>query len=210
MVLPGVYSNRTHIQAGVPQGSILRPLLFLLYINDIVTDIGSNIRLFANDTSLFIVVENPAEAANRLNRDLENITGWASTWLVTFNPTKIESLLISRKTNSTNHPPLFMQDHQISEVGYHKHLCLYFSSDCTWHQHINYITEKAWSSINVMRKLKFKLDRKSLKTIYRYITFISPLLEYGDNIWDNGTQYEKYQLDRIQNEAARIATGLQV
>lgn len=204
VVLPGVYSNWTSIQAGVPQGSILGPLLFLLYINDIVTDIGSNIRLFADDTSLFIVVENPAEAANCLN-NLEKITRWASTWLVTFNPTKTDSLLISRKTNRLNHPPLFMQHHQISEARYHKNLRLYFSSDYSWHQHINYITEKAWSRINVMRKLKFKLDRKSLET--KYTTFIRPLLEYGDTIWDNCTQYEKYQLDKIQNEAARIATG---
>ena len=56
-----------------------------------------------------------------------------------------------------------------------------------------------------MRKLKYKLDRKSLETIY--IAFIRPLLEYGDVIWDNCTQYEKNELDKIQNEAARIATG---
>ena len=56
-----------------------------------------------------------------------------------------------------------------------------------------------------MRKLKFKLDRKSLETIY--LTFIRPLLEYGDVLWDNCTQYEKDELDKIQNEAARIATG---
>ncbi|MCG8079340.1 MAG: hypothetical protein JAY75_24360, partial [Candidatus Thiodiazotropha taylori] len=79
------------------------------------------------------------------------------------------------------------------------------SSDCTWHHHINYITEKAWTRINVMRKLKFKLDRKSLETIY--LTFIRPLLEYGDILWDNCSQYEKDELDKIQNEAARIATG---
>ena len=56
-----------------------------------------------------------------------------------------------------------------------------------------------------MRKLKFKLDRKSLETIY--LTFIRPLLEYRDNIWDNCTEAEKEELDKIQNEAARIATG---
>ena len=59
--------------------------------------------------------------------------------------------------------------------------------------------------MNIMRKLKFKLDRKSLEIIY--IAFIRPLLEYGDIIWDNCTQYEKNELDKIQNEAARIATG---
>ena len=72
-------------------------------------------------------------------------------------------------------------------------------------KHINYIKEKAWFRINIMRKLKFKLDRKSVEIIYT--TIIRPILEYGDVIWDNCTQYEKQELDKIQTEAARIATG---
>ena len=205
VVLPGAVSDWTYIRAGVPQGSILGPLLFLLYINDIVNDIGSNIRLFADDTSLFIIVDDPVTAAGCINADLGRISNWASTWLVTFNPSKTETLLISRKLNKPLHPPLFMQNHLISEVDSHKHLGLYFSNDCTWHQHINHITIKAWARINIMRKLKFKLDRKSLETIYT--AFIRPLIEYGDIIWVNCSQYEKQELDKIQNEAARIATG---
>ncbi|MCG7870185.1 MAG: hypothetical protein JAY74_27935 [Candidatus Thiodiazotropha taylori] len=205
VVLPGAVSDWVFIRAGVPQGSILGPLLFLLYINDIVNDIGSNIRLFADDTSLYIVVDDPITTANCLNTDLDKISRWAATWLVSFNPTKTESLLISRKLNRPHHPALSMQNHQITEVDSHKHLGIYFSNDCTWHQHVNYIKEKAWFRINVMRKLKFKLDRKSLEIIYT--SFIRPLLEYGDVIWDNCTEYEKNDLDKIQSEAARIATG---
>lgn len=205
VVLPSTVSDWTLLRAGVPQGSILGPLLFLLYINDIVTDIGSHIRLFADDTSLFIIVDNPITAANCLNTDLNKISRWAETWLVTFNPTKTEALLFSRKLNKPQHPPLLMQNHQIAEVNTHKHLGLYLSNDCTWHHHINYIKDKAWFRINIMRKFKFKLDRKSLEIIYT--TFIRPLLEYGDVIWDNCTQYEKLELEKIQNEAARIATG---
>ena len=98
-----------------------------------------------------------------------------------------------------------MENTPINEVEAHKHLGLFLSNDCSWHKHINYIKDKAWARINIMRRLKYKLDRKSLESIY--ISFIRPLLEYGDTIWDNCTQYEKYELDKIQNEAARIATG---
>ena len=93
------------------------------------------------------------------------------------------------KLNCPQHQSLSMQNHQINEVDSHKHLGIYLSNDCNWHQHVNYIKEKAWFRINVMRKLKFKLDRKSLEIIYT--AFIRPLLEYGDVIWDNCTEYEK-------------------
>ena len=99
-----------------------------------------------------------------------------------------------------------MQNQQISEVETHKHLGIFLSSDCTWHTHIDCIKNKAWNRIHIMRKLKFKIDRKSLEIIYT--TFIRPILEYADVIWDNCTQYEKQELEKIQNEAARIATGI--
>ena len=98
-----------------------------------------------------------------------------------------------------------MMSKQIPEVDSHKHLGGFLSNDCKWNIHIKYITEKAWNRINIMRKLRFNLDRKSLEIIY--ISFIRPLIEYADVIWDNCTQAEKNEIDKIQNEAARIACG---
>ena len=98
-----------------------------------------------------------------------------------------------------------MNDKPIKEVTTHKHLVIFFSNDGTWHQHIDYISSKAWTRLNIMRKLKFFLDRQSLEIIYT--SFIRPVLEYADVIWDNCTQYEINALEKIQIEAARIATG---
>ena len=205
VVIPGVTSNWSSVEAGVPQGSILGPLLFLLYINDIVESINSSIRLFADDTTLYIIVDNPLHAANQLNSDLSKIHQWATNWLVTFNPSKSESIIFSRKRNKPNHPNVVMDQQPIQEVNSHKHLGFVLSSDCTWHDHLEYIKSKAWTRINVMKKLKFKLDRRSLQIIY--FTFIRPILEYADVVWNNCTQYEINDLEKIQNEASRIVTG---
>ena len=89
-VLPGAESEWKYIRAGVFQGSVLGPLLFLIYINDIVNEISSNIHLFADDTILYITVNDPLQSATVLNSDLTKITVWGHNWLVTFNPCKTE------------------------------------------------------------------------------------------------------------------------
>ena len=121
-----------------------------------------------------------------------------------FNPVKNESFIVTTKINKPVHPPIFMLNQQIKDVQFHKHLGVYLSTDCSWHTPIDYIKGKARTRINVMRKFKYTLDRKSLETIF--ITFMRPILEYADVIWDNCTQQEKNELEKIQLEAARIAT----
>ena len=120
-------------------------------------------------------------------------------------PTKSKSLLISRKVNVPIHPPIFMHNQQLTEVTSHKHLGLHISKDSTWHKQIKNIKAKAWFGINIMRKFKILLDRKSLETIY--FSFIRPMLEYGYVVWDNCTQQEKQDIEKIQIEAVRIVTG---
>ena len=205
VTIQGSSSSLLYIKAGVPQGSILGPLLFLIFINDIVTDIDANIRLFADDTSLSLIVDSPMNTALVLNSDLDKISRWAQNWLVTFNPAKTVSMTISRKPVKVQHPPLLMQNHVISELSSHKHLGVFLSADCSWSSHIEYTKKKAWLRINILRSLKFVLDRRTLKILY--LTFIRPLLEYGDILFDNCSARDKHELDMIQNEAARIVTG---
>ena len=130
---------------------------------------------------------------------------WAERWLVKFYPAKSESIVISRKTNKPHHPPLKLNDQPIKEVTSHKRLGIFFSNDGTWHEHIDYIASKAWTRINIMPKLKFIVDRQSLEIIYT--SFFRPVLGYADVVLDNYTQYETDALEKIQIEAAQIATG---
>ena len=205
VVINGKESTVLDLRAGVPQGSILGPLFFLIFINDIVNDIGCRIKLFADDTSLYIIIEHPDTAAQILNEDLEKVRNWSKTWLVSFNPQKTETLLISRKANQIHHPPLYFDGIPIKEVTNHKHLGLIFNNTCHWGQHIDYIIDKAYKKLNILRSLKFDLDRLTLQIMY--FSFIRPILEYGDIIFDNCPSYYSEKLEKINIEAARVVTG---
>ena len=164
-----ISSDWSSIHAGVSQGSILGPLLFLIYINDIVKDMGSEIRLFADDTSLYIVVESPNTAAGIINTDLGRISNWATNWLVRFNANKTIAMLISRKLIHVNHPPLLMNVIVITEQQSHKHLGITFSKTCTWSEHIDEIAKMGWSRLNLLRSLKFRVSRKALEKNVHFI-----------------------------------------
>ena len=181
VVINGQSSDWVHILAGVPQGSILGPLLFLIYINDMVKHIGCSIRLFADDTSLYIIVDCPLQSAQLLNTDLQTISDWAAAWLVTFNPLKTLSMLISRKLNPVLHPPLFMNGTMIKNTSFHKHLGLTFLNNGSWDEHVKSISEKSWSRLNLLKALKFKVSRKFLEKyiLHIYVLFWNIAILFG-------------------------------
>ena len=107
VVLNGKHSSWTNVEAGVHQGSFLGPLFFLVYINDSSDGLTSNPKLFADDTSLFSVVQNINSTANDLNSDLMKISDWAFQWKMRFNPDpkkQAQEVIFSRKINKTDHP----------------------------------------------------------------------------------------------------------
>ena len=109
-------SKWDEIRAGVPQGSVLGPLLFLIYINDLEHGIKSNVKFFADDTSLFSIVEDPEVSADNLQHDLDKITEWAYQWKMSFNPdpTKpAEEILFSHKIHRPYHPPLNFNNNEM-------------------------------------------------------------------------------------------------
>ena len=114
-------------------------------------------------------------------------------------------MIFSRKANPPQHPPLLMNNIVLTETDTHKHLGLTLSNTCTWSNHIQTITTKAWTRLNLLRALKFRVSRKSLEQMY--ISFVRPLLEYCDSVWDNASVDSKKQLDAVHTEAARIITG---
>ena len=130
------------ITAGVPQGSRLGPLLFIIYINDIVEGLESEILIFADDCSLLACGSDPAETAEQLNRDLDRISVWAQTWKITFNAGKSKDIIFSNKLLN-NSPPLILDNKFIDRINTHRHLGVYLTSNLDWSHQINDVCLKA-------------------------------------------------------------------
>ena len=112
VLLNGQSSSWKLVLAGVPQGSILGPLLFLVYINDLPNGLKSSAKLFADDTSLFTIIKDRNVSANILNNDLQLISQWAYKWKMLFNPDPkkpAQEVLFSRKNQIENHPTISLK-----------------------------------------------------------------------------------------------------
>ena len=152
VALNGMFSEWGKINSGVPQGSVLGPLLFLVYINDLEEGIKSQIKFFAGDTSLFSVVRNPEISTEELNHDLGLINNWAFQWKMSFNPDAIkpaEEVVLSNKRERCFHPPLFLNNIEVKRVNEHKHLGLTLNSKLNFGSHIKEKIAKAMTGVGV-------------------------------------------------------------
>ena len=197
-------SNIKSLRAGVPQGFVLGPLLFLLYINDITDNLNNLVRLFADDTSLSYSGIDFNTLETDMNTDLCTINTWAKTWLVDFNPKKTKALIISNI--DVPHLHIKFNNENVEIAKHHKHLGVTFSYNGNWSAYIDNISKSALKQVNALRKLKFTLSKRTLSNIY--ITFIRPVIEYACEVWDGCSERDCEKIEKIQLEAARIVTGL--
>ena len=204
VVIDGQHSEWTYIKSGVPQGSILGPLLFLIYTNDIVNNIESEILLFADDTAILEPLSNGNQSIDKLNRDLQTLGNWAAQWLVQFNPTKTKYLIFSKKIERLVYPPLYLQNKQLVEVASHKHLGLTLNNKLTWDDHITRICTDAGKRLSVIKRLPSNITPYTKLQLYK--TFVRPVLEYGSVIFDNCTKNLSDAIESVQRQAAIAST----
>ena len=207
------------IEAGVPQGSILGPLFFLIYINDLTDGVICNVKLFADDTSIFTVVHDPNSAAVEINHDLDLINLWARKWRMSFNPDiskQAVEVTFSKKRCPPNHPPIFFNDVPVKNVPEQKHLGILLDSKLSFANHIKAIISKSRHGIGVLRFFSKYLPCHTLCEMYKL--YIRPHLDYGDVIYhiphkslEHGdivvltNQMEK--LETVQYSTALAVTG---
>ena len=170
VLLNGQASSWRPVLAGVPQGSILGPLLFLIYINDLPDELKSNAKLFADDTSLFSIVKDKNESANILSNDLAQISKWAYNWKMLFNPDPskpAQEVIFSRKRKEESHPIISLNNIEVERTPYQKHLGLLLDEKLNFKQHVDNAVLKINKGISIIKKLRHSLPRKSLLAIYK-------------------------------------------
>lgn len=204
VAVEGKVSDEAEVHAGVPQGSRLGPLLFIIYIEDITKDLESEILLFADDTTLFAAGTDPFETSMIINRDLEKINNWAKKWKVTFNAKKSQDVIFSSKVLH-NSPPLMLNNTVIERVVSHKHLGIYLTQNLDWSLQVHEICLKASRKLYVLRSIKF-LDRQTLDMLYKLT--VRSVLDYGLPLYGNNLRVtELKRFENIQYRAAKVVTG---
>ena len=201
VVVDGEVSNSAPVTSGVPQGSVLGPCLFLLYINDLAESLDSTVRLFADDTIAYLAIKSNADAAV-LQRDLDKLGEWETKWQMEFHPDKCEVLRISKKWKSnTLQPNYVLRGHELKVVSQAKYLGVTISGDLRWNTHITNITNKANATLAVLKR-NVRTSSKTLKET-AYKSLVRPQMEYCSPLWDPHQANLKSKIENVQRRSAR-------
>ena len=207
--LDRTYSKKFLLRHGVPQGGVLSPTLFLLFINDLVTELPRGIKaaLYADDLVIWCKEEHASTATYRMQQAVDKLNGWAEDWCVTVNKDKSSTTLFTLSpkqkagTITLGGTPL-KEDEEATYLG------VTFDKRATWKPHVARAETKARRKLAIIRKLAgttWGANERVLKTVYQ--GSVRPHLEYGSTAWSTCAKTTQQALDKVQNQALRIITG---
>ena len=200
----GQSSNLKPITCGVPQGSVLGPLLFLLYINDLPNI--SNIfqfYLFADDTNIYYEAENLDKLESVINKELKKLHTWLIVNRLSLNIDKTNFVLFHPFNKPLNKRiTLKIYKKAISEKDYVKYLGIVIDSTLCWRNHINIVTTKISKTIGLLYKLRYFVDTKIIKTLYYSLVY--PHLIYGIEVWGSANDTHLNKLLILQKKIVRL------
>lgn len=213
--IDGHLSSNHSINAGVPQGSVLSPVLFLMFINDLLSSVTSSVHSYADDTYLsasysFLKPKEVSEqnislkrteSAQVLSNDLINVSKWGEDNLVRFNTKKTDQIIISRKRNRS-FPDIAMGEDILPLSEHLPQLGLRVTSDLHWNDHIFGLAKKASQKLAYLFRARKYFPSDKLLVLYK--SLIRPQLEFNSHIWGGAPKSLLAILDRIQRKAIRL------
>ena len=205
VLVEGESSLPAPVTSGVPQGTVLGPLLFLVYINDISDNLspGTSIRILADDCFLYRTI-NSNQDQNILQSDLNTLQDWESKNKMEFHPDKCKILKITNKINPL-HAKYDIHNTILEEVNSAKYLGITIDRNLSWKDHCSSITKKANSTLAFIQRNMHSCP-ENVKTVC-YQTLVRPTLEYGCAVWDPHKKNQINMIEKVQKRAARFVTN---
>ena len=202
VTLRGSSSTWKDVHSRVPQGSVLGPLLFVVYINDLVGDLESRASLFADDAKIYRAVRTQ-EDLEAMKRDMRRIEEWSEKWLLTFNANKCKTMHIGYGNNQCNYE---LNNRILDKTEAEKDLGILISSSLKPSNHVAAVAARANSRLGIIKRNFEYVDREMFLTLY--LTMVRPLLEYAVQSWSPYYQRDIDTLERVQRRATRLLPEL--
>jgi hypothetical protein len=191
-------SNWRNVTSGVPQGSVLGPLLFVIFINDLSKIILKDSKLYADDTKVISIIRNSVDC-NILQNDIEKLVDWSKEWLIKFNESKCKVMHIGKNNEKFKYQ---MNNSILSVTELEKDLGIFVSNDLEWSQHVNTAVGKANIQLGLIKSSFQNLNEFTTKLLYK--SLVRPHLEYGAAVWNPYWQYDIDKLEAVQRRATKI------
>ena len=211
VVVNGAFSEEATVTSGIPQGSVLGPVLFVVYINDLPCSVENNVKLFADDTKLYASSDKPS-AAITLQSDLDKLQEWSNQWLLRFHPDKCTVLKLGTRKSDAKY---YMKGEDIngneidvvlSESQVEKDLGVWIDSGLTFKEQVNAATEKANNVLGIIRRTFETLNSKMFIQLYKAL--VRPLLEYGHTAWEPRHKTLRRKVEDVQRRATKLIASL--
>ena len=202
VVLNGSNSKWTDVTSGIPQRSVLGPILFTIYINDL-SDVVQNVaKLFADDIKLYAAVNNTNDVI-KLQGDIDILMQWSKDWLLTFNKSKCKHIHFGPPNNDKYQ----MGGDIITQSTEEKNLGITIDEKFKFQIHINNQAKKANKRLGMIKRSFTYMDKNMFTTLYKCI--VRPHLEYGSNIWSVMYKKEAIQIENVQRRATKLVKNIQ-
>ena len=201
VVIDGEESDSIPVNSGVPQGSVLGPILFLAYINDLPGGISSQVRLFADDTALYLTIKGE-EDSSALQKDLDTLSVWESKWDMQFNPSECQVVQVTgSKSKKPINSEYILHGQVLETVTCARYLGVDVSSTLSWNSHIDRVVNNANRTLGYIRR-NIKCQNTDVRES-AYNTLVRPQLEYASAVWDPHTKERISKIEMVQRRAAR-------
>ena len=198
----GEKSKWTNVTSGIPQGSVLGPLLFVIYINDLPEQVNSTVYLFADDTKISNIIKDDA-SKECLQQDLNLLQSWSKTWLLKSHPQKCKHMHIGKKIDETTYK---LGDHELEKTKVEKDIGVYVDCDLTFDTHISEKVKKANSMFGVIRRNFQYLDEKTFLPLYK--SLVRTHLDYACSVWSPYKMKHIEQIESVQRRASKQLPGM--